>query len=208
MKRAFAIIAMVSLALNSVAQQQKTSVPKPTQSKQAGATPAGVADTAKAASKTPQAQRPPVNRGVFTSLDSAFTKPDSVKSLVLKAKNLSTLPQDVVKFVNLATVDLTENYFTEIPEILFGLPKLTAVDMTSNRLKSIPKTISKASKLARLILKYNEIDTVPAEITMCANLTQLDLTANPVASMPLLELSKMKRLRTIGLGAYGTTPKK
>lgn len=145
--------------------------------------------------RTPRPPRP----GIFTSLDSARSMPDSVIVLNLRGKGLTTIT-GLAAFKNLTVLDLADNALGAFPAEALKLTKLTTLDLSNNPIKAVPPEIGSATGLVRLNLRNTGITTVPASIAKCTMLTGLDVSKNPLASLPIKELNMLPRLKTITIG--------
>lgn len=150
------------------------------------------------APRAPRTPRPP-RPGIFTSLDSAKTMPDSVIYLNLRGKGLSSI-SGLVPFENLVAIDLSGNSLTSFPIELTKLPKLTSIDLSDNPIKSVPAEVGTLASLSRLNLRNTGITTLPTQIGNCQALSTLDVSKNPLASLPIKELNLLPRLRGITMG--------
>jgi len=117
-------------------------------------------------------------------------------------------PESVLRF--LRELDLSENFFTELPCELFPLqelrilrlasnkirhlsseacmcfPKLTVLDLSNNMLEEIDEEISLLQSLQELYLSDNLITVVPpSSVGQLKNLTDLALSGNLIAKLPL-----------------------
>lgn len=155
-------------------------------------------DTAQLSGRRQRTPRPP-RPGIFTSLDSAQTMPDSVIYLNLRGKGLSSI-SGLVAFKNLAAIDLSGNSLTSFPIELTKLPKLTSIDLSDNPIKSVPAEVGTIASLSRLNLRNTGITTLPTQIGNCQALSTLDVSKNPLASLPIKELNLLPRLRGITMG--------
>lgn len=155
-------------------------------------------DTASMRNRPQRTPRPP-RPGVFTSLDSAKTMPDSVLYLNLRGKGLGTV-SGLAAFQNLVAIDLSGNNLSSFPMELSKLGKLTSIDLSDNPIKAVPAEIGTMSSLTRLNLRNTGITTLPAQIGNCQALSTLDVSKNPLASLPIKELNLLPKLRGITMG--------
>lgn len=145
--------------------------------------------------RTPRPPRP----GIFTSLDSARTMPDSVIYLTIRGKGLATLA-GISAFKNLQVLDVSGNNLTAFPMEALKLPKLTSLDLSDNPIKTIPQEIGSLTGLTRLVLRNTSITTLPASVGSLAILMSLDVSKNPLVSLPIKELNLLPRLKNIIIG--------
>jgi len=151
--------------------------------------------------RTPRPPRP----GVFTSLDSAMTMPDSVLVLSLRGKGLTSI-NGLTAFRNLQVLDLAGNALSAFPLDALKITALVSIDLSDNPIKSVPNEIGTLMGLSRLVLRNTGIKTLPASIGKCTNLTQLDLSRNLLTSLPVVELNLLPNLRTLSIGGFKDGP--
>jgi Leucine-rich repeat (LRR) protein len=140
---------------------------------------------------------------VYTSIQQALAEPTKVTILHLKGQNLSVLPDDITKLINLVQIDLSSNAFTTIPAQLFKLPKLKVLILSNNSITSLPD-MSAFHTLTTLRLDVNPFSNPVAElkkISSIITLSSLNFSANKVTAFPD-ELLKMVALTELDLG-YG-----
>ena len=91
----------------------------------------------------------------------------SLKVLDLSKNKLNNLPlnNDLVSQVNIAELDLSENRFRSIPDLLFSLPMLESLNVISNAVETVPTNWWRAPKLQRLDLSSNRIAAIGMEPT-------------------------------------------
>lgn len=147
--------------------------------------------------RLPRVPRP----GIFTSLDSARTMPDSVVALILRGKGLTTVT-GLAAFKNLQSLDLGSNALTVFPADITKLPKLLTLDLSDNPIKSIPAEIGSLTMLSRLNLRNTSISTLPPSIGKCVALSSLDVSKNPLVTLPIKELNQLPILRQFLIGGY------
>ena len=145
--------------------------------------------------RTPRPPRP----GVFSSLDSARTMPDSVLVLSLRGKGLTTVA-GLGSFKNLQVLDLSDNALTTFPVEVLKLSKLLTLDLSGNPIKTVPEEIGSMTQMTRLNLRSTSITTLPATIGKCASLSSLDVSRNGLVSLPIKELNRLPLLRSVMIG--------
>jgi Leucine-rich repeat (LRR) protein len=193
---ALKLIAMATMASIVVTAQQQGAVQPQLGGKSGVDAPKN--DTAMAPNRRQRTPRPP-RPGIFTSLDSAKTMPDSVLYLNLRGKGLGSIT-GLSAFKNLVAIDLSGNNLTSFPMDVIKLGKLTSIDLSDNPIKTVPAEIGTLASLSRLNLRNTGITTLPAQIGNCSSLAALDVSKNPLASLPIKELNHMPKLRGITLG--------
>jgi Leucine-rich repeat (LRR) protein len=147
--------------------------------------------------RTPRPARP----GIFTSLDSAKTMPDSVIVLNLRGKSLGSI-QGLTAFKNLKVLDLSGNGLKAFPPEILALTQINAVDLSDNPIGSVPNEIGNLASLSRLSLRNTGITTLPPTIGRCKGLSALDVSRNPLATLPIKELNLLPSLRSVTIAGY------
>ena len=201
-----AFFAFVALTLGTVALPAQRAA-KATETAAPGVVAPAVdstkADTMSSRARRVRAPRPP-RPGIFTSLDSARTMPDSVIYLNLRGKGLTSV-QGLAAFKNAQVIDLSGNALTSFPQELLKLSKVTSIDLSENAIKTVPAEIGSLTGLTRLTLRNTGISTLPTSIGGCIALTVLDVSGNPLESLPIKELNRLPRLRTLTIGGLKQT---
>ena len=109
------------------------------------------------------------------------------------------VPQPVLEFSLLTSLDLSENLLKQLPST-FGqsFPYLETFVAQDNRIAALPKSFGFFTVLTDLILSKNALETLPSEIAMCTALTRLDLSDNQVTYLPK-EARKLTRLLNLDM---------
>ncbi|MBU3699777.1 MAG: leucine-rich repeat domain-containing protein [Candidatus Kapabacteria bacterium] len=155
-------------------------------------------DTSGSRLRRQRAPRPP-RPGVFTSLDSARTMPDSVIILSLRGKGLTSVA-GIAAFRNLQLLDLADNALTAFPTEVFKIKGVLTIDLSNNPIKSVPNEIGSLTQMTRLNLRNTSIITLPTTIGDCKSLSSLDVSRNPLASLPIKELNRLPLIKSIIIG--------
>ena len=156
-----------------------------------------------------------------------FALADTLEILDLTGNHLSKLPDDFSKFRNLKILFLSENEFTEYPEIqgkcsnldMIGFkanrisfiseesisPNLRWLILTNNHLPQIPKSIGKCSRLQKLMLAGNRLTSLPEEMRNCKNLELLRISANQFEILPEW-LFTLRKLSWVALAGNPCSP--
>lgn len=119
-------------------------------------------------------------------------------NLIIYRKNLSYMPPEIGKLVNLEYLYLNENILTSIPAEIGNLINLTRLNLSNNMLTSIPPQIGNLINLEFFHLRNNSLTSVPTEISNMTKLIVLDLTDNPIIYIPL-PVQKMASLKMASL---------
>ncbi|MBU3678983.1 MAG: leucine-rich repeat domain-containing protein [Candidatus Kapabacteria bacterium] len=193
----FAILVVLTIVQSS-AQTQSMQKPAGGQAQDSSAS-----DTSSFRSRRLRAPRPP-RPGIFTSLDSARTMPDSVIYLSVRGKGLSSL-QGLAQFKNLQVLDASGNELQAFPMELLKLSKVVSLDLSDNPIKTIPQEIGTMTALTRINLRNTSITSLPPTVGLLSNLSNLDVAKNPLTSLPVKELNRLPRLKSISLGQLPQT---
>lgn len=112
-------------------------------------------------------------------------KPASeVESIILNHNQLSTVPENIIKFLNLRILDISSNGLTVLPDILMHCP-LTSLIAKNNSLtnESLPKSFTVTSTLKELNLSGNHLKNFPDQIVDFHNLKYLYLGGNNIVNI-------------------------
>lgn len=204
MKRFLVSLVCIALASNAGAFAQKTTPKKKGKTKAAKIVPT---DTSKmtAADRQEAMRTPDPEMAVldslqksdkrYESIEEALKEPEAVRFLDLHEKNLTTLPSEIGKLVNLHTLSLYGNQLTTIPAEFGNLKNLKSVDFGKNQLTEVPASVLKLKNLKVLYLTSNQITKFPKELcTAFPKLNVLDVGGNQIASLPA-DISKMQEVR-------------
>jgi|GEM_PF-1774472 len=121
-----------------------------------------------------------------------------VTQLSLRSQGLSELSPEIGLFVNLQTLDLSENQITSLPAEIGHLVNLTQLDLYHNQITSLPAEIGHLVNLQTLDLSENQITSLPAEIVHLIHLQTLNLHHNQITSFPP-EIVHLIHLQTLNL---------
>lgn len=121
--------------------------------------------------------------------------------LNMTKKEVSVLPDEAVanaKEANVTGVDLSKNFFKEIPSNLKELMhNVYEFNMSANRLESCPSWLGlMATNLQYLNLGNNRLSDLPAEFAHCQQLRELTIPYNKFTQIPscVYTLSKLETL--------------
>lgn len=134
-----------------------------------------------------------------TSLEDALVKPEEVVHLDLHAQGLRTLPARLEEFVNLKSLDLSENLIDEIDFEKYSWLSLEKLDLSDNpgintvELEGIGKVMP---NLKSLDLSNCSALVLSPAISELRELQNLDLSDNSFVFIPT-ELEKLKKLKTL-----------
>ncbi|MDD5675112.1 MAG: hypothetical protein PHC61_13165, partial [Chitinivibrionales bacterium] len=94
-----------------------------------------------------------------------------VKTLNLRARHLTTLPDAIGNLKKLKVCRLDSNELTSIPAAIGQCSLLVQLILSNNKLTTVPPTIGNLKKLTSLLLDNNLIDSLPVELMNCPNLS-------------------------------------
>lgn len=134
---------------------------------------------------------------VFTTLEEALSKPDSVYRLRLKVKDV--IPAEVfTAFPNLHELNLSRNRLRALPTEIGLLKNVKRFVADRNKIVTLPPEIGDMEALQELVLNRNELTSLPKEIGNLQNLYLLDLWSNNLDDLPE-SMSKMANLKEVDL---------
>lgn len=142
-----------------------------------------------------------------TSLEDALVKPEEVTHLDLRAQGYQTLPDRLEEFINLKTLDLSENLINEIDFKKYSWPSLEKLNLSYNPgINTIELTnIGKAMpSLKSLDLSHCNAMVLSPSISELEELQTLDLSNNSFVFIPT-ELEKLKNLKSLKVNANKLT---
>lgn len=118
-------------------------------------------------------------------------------SLQLNGNLLYTLGKELLMLPHVQQIDLEENRFQRVPEILVNLTKLWRINLSSNPLdsKSFGPT-ARIPNLKSLALRDCSLTSVPEPIFRCLLLEELDLSNNPNLVLERAPLANIKNLQS------------
>nr|XP_008170792.1 leucine-rich repeat-containing protein 7 isoform X7 [Chrysemys picta bellii] len=100
------------------------------------------------------------------------------------------------KLTQLERLDLGNNEFSELPEVLEQIQNLKELWMDNNSLQMLPGSIGKLKQLVYLDMSKNRIETVDLDVSGCEALEDLLLSSNMLQQLPD-SLGLLKRLTTL-----------
>ncbi|NWW38384.1 LRRC7 protein, partial [Panurus biarmicus] len=119
-----------------------------------------------------------------------------LRILELRENHLKTLPKSMHKLTQLERLDLGNNEFSELPEVLEQIQNLRELWMDNNSLQVLPGSIGKLKQLVYLDVSKNRIETVDLDISGCEGLEDLLLSSNMLQQLPD-SIGLLKRLTTL-----------
>eukprot|EP01116_Phalansterium_solitarium_P024522 TRINITY_DN9007_c0_g1_i2.p1 TRINITY_DN9007_c0_g1~~TRINITY_DN9007_c0_g1_i2.p1 ORF type:complete len:451 (+),score=83.26 TRINITY_DN9007_c0_g1_i2:52-1353(+) len=137
--------------------------------------------------------------------DSLFVSAAAFRLEILLAQNnrVAQLPMEVHLLKSLTEVHLTNNAFTEFPEVLCRTLSLVEIHLSINQISSIPESISQLVNLEKLSIARNKLLSIPASIGQLTKLRILFLHENDITKIPP-EIGSLTSLTHLTL--YGNPP--
>lgn len=132
-------------------------------------------------------------------------KPENIDTLLLYHNNLSFLPPNTNKFINLRTLDLSNNHISHLPQAITSFP-LTTLIVRNNMLtsESFPKDLKALKNLKVFNLSGNRINQFPVQLLQITTLKYLYLGNNTISQIPR-EINKLYNLHVLSLGGNQLT---
>ena len=135
----------------------------------------------------------PVYKANLSSVDPQKThcddpiekRPSSKFALDLCAKNLRDLPLAVREVAEKITnLDISFNYFTQLPPEVGNLKALKKLLAFNNNLKQLPPQIGALEQLEKLNVDQNRLTSLPPEIGNLKAVKNLSANSNTLTSLP------------------------
>lgn len=117
----------------------------------------------------------------------------SLRVCDLSLNDLSTLGDDFCKGSELRTLNLSGNFFKEIPSGLKNLHGLQRLNLSQNMLKEVSDTLGCLDELLVINLSDNEISRID-ESFFTLGLEEIELSANALKTLHLRGLEELERL--------------
>ncbi|MDX2361044.1 MAG: leucine-rich repeat domain-containing protein [Crocinitomicaceae bacterium] len=160
-----------------------------------------------------------------SSLEEALINPEKVVSLDMSAQGLVKVPIELNSFINLKSLDLSENLINELdftgvflPELLElnlsfnpginamvvvnmnkALPNLGSLNLSNNSIRYLSPNLALLSSLEHINLSNNAISHVPDEIGEMSSLVSVDVSDNLLADVFWLkEMWNLEELNIAG----------
>ncbi len=127
---------------------------------------------------------------------------DSVFKVVLFDKSLENFPLEIFKCKNLNTLELTKNYFSDLPQEIAYFNSLQSLYIRENNFQKIPQGVTKLPNLKRLsiganpIKNFSGLDSLQWSLEELkideANITQLSDEVYRLKKLKILSVTKNK----------------
>lgn len=126
----------------------------------------------------------------------SIARKQKVRKLNLSNKEITKLPEDIIKLTTVRSIDLSYNSLTEFPLELTKMPQIRSLLLFRNQIENIPPAIGQLRNLNLLDISFNKIETLPPEIGEMMNLQTLDIGYNKLKTLPLefINLTSLKKL--------------
>ncbi|KAL8584951.1 hypothetical protein ACOMHN_043587 [Nucella lapillus] len=112
----------------------------------------------------------------------------------------SQIPEALFSLEDLQSLNLSDNFFTEIPEKVLGLCRLTTLIMQRNALLRLPDNLFELQNLKHLEFSENYLEALPAAVGSLSCLIHLGLDRNRLTEIPD-EICKLHSLVTLNLSS-------
>lgn len=121
-----------------------------------------------------------VNHNLDVLLENS-KKPEEVDKLILHHNNLSSFPENIVKFTGLCALDISNNGLKDLPDVFEHL-RLTHLIARNNSLdnSSLPKSFTTNGTLKEINLSGNRLTHFPEQLFSFVNLRYLYLGGNQI----------------------------
>jgi hypothetical protein len=149
-------------------------------------TPVVVPDPAHGAIRFRSMQRLEVATGQqLEAIISILPERSDLQTVVAKGCQLASLPQGLVRPMNLSHLDLSQNQFEEIPELLRLASRLQTLTLRDNRLQQLPDWLPRLQDLTMLDLTGNVLKALPPGFLANSKIKKLDLQGNRIQDLGL-----------------------
>ena len=125
-------------------------------------------------------------------------------SLYWKGTRLRKLPEELLKFSNIKSMEFHTVFLKEFPSVLLKSDQLEELTIHSSKISSIPEGIKVLKRLKKLAITRNVIESLPDEIGELSSLEELDLSKNKLTELPA-GMARLDRLKIIHLGSNPMT---
>jgi len=113
-------------------------------------------------------------------------------------KNLSDALKAQEQGKTVLHIDLSKNKLSELPEEILNFPKLTSLNLDKNKLKSLPQWMGEFQNLEHLSASKNKFETFPDVILELKNLRTLKLGDNMIDAIPI-DIDNLEKLESLWL---------
>lgn len=110
-------------------------------------------------------------------------------TLDLSGQQLTSLPESVLGRTDLKVLNVSNNQLTSLPAGISKLTNLEVLNVENNRLQSFPPEISQLQHLREILANNNRITSLLAELSNMTWLKVLDISGN---NIPVNDLNELK----------------
>lgn len=121
---------------------------------------------------------------------------NSLKNLILRGSNLTSIPKNIDSLKNLECLDISLNKLVSLSYKISKLENLVDLNCTSNKLVLIPNKICDLINLEFLRLSKNKLTKLPENIGYLENLKELSVHNNNLKILPL-SITNLKKLNLL-----------
>ncbi|CAK9833828.1 Leucine-rich repeat-containing protein 58 [Anthophora retusa] len=131
--------------------------------------------------------------------------PEHVDTLLLHQNRLINIPESIVRFTNLNSLDISNCGLTQLPDFLGDCP-LSCLVAKHNNLSndSLPKSFENLSGLRELNLSGNRLTDFPEQVLELTDLKYLYLGGNHISEISK-DVWKLQRLLVLSMGSNRLT---
>lgn len=122
-----------------------------------------------------------LSRSQLRTLPNKVLQYTHIDTLQVSFNNLTSLPPTIGNLVNLTYLNVNHNRLTTLPKTIGRLKKLTTLSVTNNQLTSLPGTIGDLTKLENLYINNNNLSALPKTIKNLKNIKTIDIQNNPLS---------------------------
>ena len=108
----------------------------------------------------------------------------TLRRLILSHTNITSIPDNISKLVNLEELDLSNNEITELPESLREMKNLVVLNLSNNPLHELPEWIAEMTQLKELDASKTKLTSLPGSIYKLKDLKVLALKKNQFTTLP------------------------
>lgn len=114
------------------------------------------------------------------------SSPGDVETILLYQNRLSMLPEPIIRFTNLVTLDISNCGLHRLPDFINELSSLVRLSVKNNGLinNALPKTLEGLSALRELNLSGNRLTEFPDQALDLVSLRYLYLGGNLINQIP------------------------
>lgn len=136
------------------------------------------------------------------SLEQILANPLAYTKLILHRQNLTELPADIGKCLNLETLLVNGNFLKTLPKEIGNLVNLKLLEVSYNELESLPNEIGNLSNLEFLRINNNKLKHLPPQIGMLEKLRFFTIGKNELEFLPdeIGNLSNLNELNIVSSG--------